>query len=79
MSNGCADMTMQFTVGEILYDSLVIQTPIGCDCCSESKDSCTIYTNEKEPFKVPFESAYKYVQPFYQDFLKNKLQTVKKY
>ena len=79
MGTGCADMTMEFLEGAIRKDSIVTLLAIGCDCCSdtENADSCSIYINNKKPFKVQYDNSYKYVQPFYQDFLKNKLKQIK--
>jgi hypothetical protein len=76
MGTGCADMTMGFTEGKIVNNALVTLNEIGCDCCSEG-DSCIISMNNSQPFNVLYDSSYKYVPPFYQDFLRDKLREVK--
>ncbi len=76
MGNGCADMRMYFANGHIQDDSLVSDNEITCDCCPDetgSLDSCEIFINNLKSFKIKCENAYEYVQPYYQDFIKDKL------
>lgn len=77
MGNGCGDMNMVFRQGIIRNNALIIETSINCDCCTEKGDVCTIYINKKSPVVVPIDSSYKYVMPYYQDYLKTKLKGLK--
>ncbi len=77
IGNGCADMIMFFAESVIENDSLKMLYEIQCDCCQESEDTCQLLMGKLPPFKVPYDDAYKYVFPHYQNFLKDKLKTVK--
>lgn len=79
MGAGCADMTMVFTEGKIVNNALVTLNEIGCDCCSEGDfpDSCIISINNSKPYNVMYDSSYKHVPVYYQDFLRDKLREIK--
>jgi len=72
-SAGCADMAMQFGTYKIVADTVQQLDFRYCDCCDPA-DSCVIKIEGKQPFKVPYKSAYKYVPGLYQDGVKNKLE-----
>ncbi len=79
MGTSCADMDMQFLTGVIKGDSVITEQNIHCDCCYESQDSCAVTINNKPEIKVKYNEVYKCVQPYFQDFLRDKLIEAKEY
>lgn len=71
-SAGCADMAMYFGVFKITGNKVKRIQEMRCNCCQEAGDSCSIEVEEKKPYRVSYEEAYKHVPVFYADAVKAK-------